>query len=337
MRIFRTLFFLACGVLVATSQAYAIDINREYNETFDAAPGMRLHLEHGDGDVSILPWAKDLVEIHVKYVGEIKKVGIGKVNTDFRVDFDVEGKTIYAKGHEPGGAIVFGFLAETDVDYRWTIKAPSYLLLELKGDDGDVAVSDWEADINAYLEDGDCSFDNIRGDLRMQLDDGDLTLDGFEGKLNIKGEDGDIVIRKCTSPDVRIYTDDGEILIDDASGNFEIESEDGDIELDQVEVGLLAIETDDGRVRCSELSGDSPEIDVHTEDGDVRLSFVGGSSYSFVVRHNDSPVHIDVGKIHDLKKDDGRVSGTVGAGRGQVRVRTDDGRVTFTGDDPRPQ
>ena len=38
------------------STAAAEEVERDFHETFEVREGMRLHLEHGDGDVSLKTW-----------------------------------------------------------------------------------------------------------------------------------------------------------------------------------------------------------------------------------------------------------------------------------------
>jgi hypothetical protein len=50
----------ACGLVVEFvmmgSTAAAEEVERDFHETFEVREGMRLHLEHGDGDVSLKTW-----------------------------------------------------------------------------------------------------------------------------------------------------------------------------------------------------------------------------------------------------------------------------------------
>jgi hypothetical protein len=45
----------------------AEDIGRNYHETFEVERGMKLALEHGDGDVEIAPWDEDTLEVDLRY------------------------------------------------------------------------------------------------------------------------------------------------------------------------------------------------------------------------------------------------------------------------------
>ena len=71
----RTKIFCAvsAALLLATAvPAAGGEIVRDFNESFEVERGWALRLRHGDGDVTITPWDRDVVEITVPdpFVGQ---------------------------------------------------------------------------------------------------------------------------------------------------------------------------------------------------------------------------------------------------------------------------
>jgi hypothetical protein len=173
-------------------------ISRDYHETFDVDEGMRLILEHGDGDVEITPWDADTLEVDVRYRAQASNIGWSK-NTEFKVDFSQDDKTISVVVHEPKRMSI-GVATYRESEYRFRIKAPSYLELQLEGEDGDVTIGD------------------LRGSIRLRLEDGDVEMRNIEaGRTEVTLEDGD----------------------QDVSATFELETRDGRIRLMAADVANL--------------------------------------------------------------------------------------------------
>ena len=210
----RAMSYFALLSLVAVTAARAETVDRDFNESFEVRPGVILALIHGDGDVDIEPWNQDRVEITVRYHVESRGVG-GK--RDFEVDFDRAGDTITVEGREIGSNFFLG--GSRTFEYLYTIQAPSYLLLELRGDDGDVTIIDWEADIDLRSADGDIRIDGLTGDLDLLLDDGDVELfDCSVGTATLQLQDGDVVLRGG-SGEWHFDVDDGDLDLRDLAAS----------------------------------------------------------------------------------------------------------------------
>ncbi|MBD3348041.1 MAG: hypothetical protein GF400_02450, partial [Candidatus Eisenbacteria bacterium] len=83
-----TIALLALGlVALLCGQAAAVRIDRDFHESFDVEEGFRLLLRSGDGDVTITPWEKDAIDVTVRYLADINRVGLGD-SPDFEVEFE---------------------------------------------------------------------------------------------------------------------------------------------------------------------------------------------------------------------------------------------------------
>ncbi|HYW68041.1 MAG TPA: DUF4097 family beta strand repeat-containing protein, partial [bacterium] len=199
------------AALLVCQPAAARVIDKDYHETFDAKQGTKLLVSHGDGDVIITPWDRDVIDVKVRYHAEVTSVGIGK-EMDFSVDFKQTDDTVVVRGREGGTAGIFFFRAMNEYEYTYTVSAPSYVILELGGDDGDVEVSGWRADIDCVLDDGDLDLDDIvAARVDIDIEDGDVRLTDLTTDLELRGDDGDVTISGGTFKNTLLSIEDGAI------------------------------------------------------------------------------------------------------------------------------
>jgi DUF4097 and DUF4098 domain-containing protein YvlB len=306
----------------------AEEISRDYHETFDVEQGMRLVLEHGDGDVEITPWHENTLEVDVRYRAQASNIGWSK-STEFKVDFSQDGNTISVVVHEPKRMNI-GVATYRESEYRFRIKAPSYLELQLEGEDGDVAIADWRGSIRLRLEDGDVEMRNIEaGRTEVTLEDGDLEIDGIRGDLDIESEDGDIEIFDCRTEHGHIRTEDGDVTVDRCAGSFDIAASDGDAELREVAARKMDIRTGDGTVEVALLPMDDLDLQVRVGDGDVLVDLDQDVSATFELETRDGRIRLMAEGVANLRQDKRRTTGQIGSGNGSIYVRTVDGSVTL--------
>ena len=235
-----TVAVLVVSSVVGSTPTLAESIDREFHETFEVSPGARLELIHGDGEVEITPWDKDIIDVHVRYRAEIKGGGVG-TEPDFDVEFAQSGPTVTVQGREIGGKGI-GIFFNHEYEYAYTIQAPAYVVLDLEGDDGDVAIGGWRGDIEVALDDGDLTLRDIdAGVVRIKGQDGDIEIETLTGPLAIQLDDGDISIRDCDSADLEIRAQDGDVALEGCRGNFDIALDDGDIDVRRASVSKLTV------------------------------------------------------------------------------------------------
>ena len=326
MRAYGWAVVAALAVVVVPASATATEIDRNFHETFEVTEGFRLDLRHGDGDVTIKPWDKDTIDVRVRYRADVTRLGFGG-DPDFDVEFREGDDFVSVVGRTtPVGPSVF--LSVRRYEYRYTISAPPYVKLNLEGDDGDVEISGWQADVDCWLDDGDVTLRDIANDrTRVGFEDGDVTIDRLSGELRLSGDDGDVNMTDCATPNARIEIYDGDLTVLRCAGDFSVEADDGDVLLDLTESASVRVRLEDGDVEIDLGGTDVGEIDVGTDDGDVAITLGEGSSFSFLVTMDDGDVRIEVPDREKFEQSEHSVSGVVRGGTGYVRVRTEDGNV----------
>jgi hypothetical protein len=326
----RFIYVLVLPILAVatTAPALAKDIDKDFHKSFDVKEGAVLHLEHGDGDVTITPWDKNVVDVEVHYRAEAKSLGVGgKVHFD--VQFDQSGDAINVIGEERiRGSVGFRYFKR--YEYTYDIRAPRYVRLDLEGEDGDVDIRNWRAEIDCTLEDGDVDLEDVISPrTRIDLEDGDVTIRGLEGELMVDAEDGDVELTRCRVSLCGISLEDGDLTVRQSEGDFEIDVEDGDINLYQLRASELEVSASDGDIDLELLKSDNVDWDISTEDGDVSIDFESGISADFTIETEDGHIRLDVPNAADLGKRKHRASGELRGGQGRIYIDTAAGDVTF--------
>jgi hypothetical protein len=324
--------FALCALTVLALSAGALqaeEINREYHETFDVSPGMLLKLKHGDGDVKISPWDRDTLDVLVRYRAKTNTVVGWSKNSELDVTFQQEGDTIYVVGKEPSMVSV-GISAYREYEYTYTVQAPSYLQLDLIGDDGDVSIVDWNGELDLRLEDGDIHLTSIESPrTEIFLEDGDLEISGLQGELLVEAEDGDLEIHDCHSQRGRIEVEDGDVDMIGCEGSFEVVAEDGDIRMARLVAEDVEIRTADGSVDLELLPADDLNLTLRSGDGNIDVALDEQISVAFDLENRDGRIRVNSGAVSDLLKEKGRVTGKFGQGAGSLYVSSVDGNITL--------
>ena len=316
---------------VYAGPAAAEEISKDFHQTFQVKQRDTLHLKHGDGDVRLIPWDKDIIDVKVRYRADIDAVGIRLGSKDdFDVEFRQSGNTVYVTGKETSRGTI-GFYNKKRYEYIYEIHSPDYIRLDLDGDDGDVDISGWAAEIDCLIDDGDITMENISGDKTMiRGEDGDIEIDGLTGDLSIELDDGDVYITSCDVARCRLEANDGDIEISKGKGSFDITVDDGNVTMRQIAATGIVVRSEDGDIDLDLLADDNLDADIRTDDGDVTVTLERGYSFSFHASADDADyIRVDLDEIENYREDDNSKSGRIGDGEGRLKIRTADGDITI--------
>jgi hypothetical protein len=324
-----TFLFLLVLLVLAMGSLEAKEIKKDFHKSFEVDQGDRLRLNHGDGDVRIRPWDRDVLDVTVRYHVEERTVGIGPHHS-FDVEFRQSGNTVYVLERKRTGVII-GFHNRRTFEYIYEINAPAYLILDLEGDDGDMDIEQWRGNIDCRMDDGDISLRDIAAErTSIRAEDGEIQINGLEGKLAIRCDDGDIELDNCRSETIRLDAEDGDLVLSDCSGDFVVNVDDADVLFQRVLAGGLDLSGNDGRIDLDLLKTDNLDADIRMDDGDVDIRLEMGFSLNFYTRTDDGRVRINLEGIKNFKDEKHVKSGDLNDARGRLRVRTNDGNITIS-------
>jgi len=325
------LFVILLGVTALAGSVEAKVIDKNFHEQFKVGEGVRLDLRFGDGDVDIEPWDKDVLDVEVRYHADVTEVGLGG-EPDFDVKFRQADGVVEIVGRETYGSRLVLFRSVADYEYVYTVRAPSYVELRLAGDDGDVNIKGWRADIDCLVDDGDVTVTGVANErTRITFEDGDVRITGLDGRgLDLVGDDGSVHMSGCTVAEARIRLEDGNLVAVKCEGNFVVGVDDGDVLLALDRTEAVHVSGTDGDVRIDVAGADNLDLDVAAEDGDVQVTLSKSLAYSFLITTGEGGVQVDVSDIEQYTRTEHSISGDVRGGGGYVRVRTSDGDVLVT-------
>jgi DUF4097 and DUF4098 domain-containing protein YvlB len=320
-------FLFFCGL----GRVAAEEINKNFHQSFNVKGGDSLCLRFGDGDVTVVPWEKDVIDVSVRYRADIDVAGIRLGGRDdFDVEFRQSGNTVYVTAKEPSSGAI-GFYNKKVYEYVYEIHSPGTVHLDLEGDDGDVTIENWGAEVECRADDGDIHLKNISGSRTdVRTDDGNVTIDGLTGNLTIALDDGDITLISCDLESCRVDGEDGEVRVRQSKGSFNITVDDGNVIMEKIEARGLHISAAEGDIEVDLLAGPTLDAELKTEDGDIEIGLEKGFSVSFHISADDPDnIRLDMTGIESFKEDRYGKSGSINGGTGRLRIRTDDGDVTI--------
>lgn len=325
--VFLSLFLFAVTLGIASAK----DINKDFHQSFNVKQGDSLRLRHGDGDVKLIPWEKDIIDVKVRYRAKIDAFGIRLGSRDdFIVEFRQTGSTVYVTGKETSRGTI-GIYNKKRYEYIYEIHSPQYIRLDLYGDDGDVEISSWAAEIDCLIDDGDITLRNVTGDkTTIRGEDGNIEIEELTGNLTIEVDDGDLLLSDCSIPDCRLEAEDGDIEINECRGSFDIAVDDGNVIMRKITAAGLVMRAEDGDIDLYLLAGDTLDADIRTDDGNVTVDLEKGFSLSFHASADDADyIRIALDDIENYREDRVSKSGRIGGGNGRLKIQTDDGNITI--------
>jgi DUF4097 and DUF4098 domain-containing protein YvlB len=330
----RTIGFLALPIFLffcTSLGAAAEEIDKNFHKTFSVKTGDSLALRFGDGNVTITPWDKDILDVTVRYWADVDLVGVRLGGRDtFDVEFRQSGDTVYVIGKEPSGAAL-GFYNERVHEYFYEIHSPRTLRLDLEGDDGDLSIENWAAEIEIQIDDGDIRLKDIAGGRTVvRGEDSDVKIEKLSGDLEVNLDDGDLTLVACDFRSCRVESEDGDVTVRQCGGAFDITTDDGNVVLEKAEAQGLNISTADGDIQVDLLAGPKLDGELKTDDGDIQVDFEKGLPVSFEATADDSDsIHVDLKDMENYREDERSKSGSINGGMGRLKILTADGDVTI--------
>jgi len=321
------LFIFFCGSGVGSAE----EINKNFHQSFTVKAGDLLSLRFGDGNVTITPWEKDILDVSVRFRADIDVVGIKLGGREtFDVEFRQSGDTVSVTGKEPSGGTI-GFYNEKVHEYVYEIHAPRAIRLDLEGDDGDVTINDWAAEIEIRVDDGDVQLKDIAGERTVvRGEDGDVNIEKLTGDLTVMMDDGDLTLVACDLRSCRVEGEDGNVTARQSGGSFDITVDDGNVVLERTKAQELKINTADGDIEVDLLAGPTLDGELRTDDGDIRIDFEKGFPVSFQATADEADyIEVDLEDIESYKEDRRSKSGSINGGMGRLSVLTSDGDITI--------
>jgi len=220
--------------------------------------------------------------------------------------------------------------AYTSVSLR--VQVPGRTSLVLATDDGAVDIAGITGTISAETSDGAIDLKNIDGSARLKTSDGGITCAQVRGDdFDVQTSDGSIKLNDITAKSAAARTSDGEISANTVrADSLTLRTSDGSIRCNGIAAGRIESHTSDGsiHIECAADAPKAPYIDATTSDGQITFVAPPGVSAAIEASTNDGSIHtqLPIAVQGEVKKS---LHGTIGAGEGRIRLRTDNGSITI--------
>ena len=221
-------FSASCGIVPESSELYS--------ENFTLAEDALVTVRNTSGDVDIVTWGKEYVEVNAT-----KTTTWGKSELD-KVEIQVT--------HTPGNMLVETKVLQKNarVSVVYDIKLPRHIVMNsVEVENGDIYIEGTNGSTIATTSLGSIRVKNTSGYLTATADTGKIELEGTTGGAKLVTSNAGIYVNKA----------DGEILATTSNGSIEIRDSKGDATLD----------TSNGRILVSDLDGFV--LRARTSNGDV--------------------------------------------------------------------
>jgi DUF4097 and DUF4098 domain-containing protein YvlB len=169
-----------------------------------------------------------------------------------------------------------------------------------------------------------------KGELVVDTGSGEVIVEGFEGELHVDTGSGSVEIHDVMGGDVVIDTGSGSIVGNGVTArSLRMDTGSGLIRVRGVSAPAMVLDTGSGSVDV-ELTGDLDDAEIDTGSGSVTVRVPESLGAEVWLDTGSGNVEIDLPfEARAVERD--HVRGTLGDGRGRLRIDTGSGRIHLRG------
>lgn len=183
---------------------------------------------------------------------------------------------------------------------------------------GDVAVDAASADIDAA---------GTKGPLSLDTGSGNVTVTGVEGRVDIGTGSGNVAVSSARGGDLEVDTGSGDVTVSGArAGRLVLETGSGGINASGLDAEEAMLESGSGNIQL-ELVSQPRQLAIETGSGNVTVRVPDGFGATVDIDTGSGGIDLGGLTISATRLERDRVSGTIGDGRGRVRIETGSGSV----------
>lgn len=191
---------------------------------------------------------------------------------------------------------------------------------------GEVTVTNVDGELRVDVGSADVSANGTRGSLIVDTGSGDVSVLDVEGDLLADTGSGSVEARGVRGEDVALDTGSGDVRGSRITATrLVVDTGSGDVELSEVRATELRVDTGSGSVTVA-LADDAEFVEVDTGSGSVELMLPDSFGATVEVETGSGGIEFDVPvQVHRVGRS--HLEGSIGDGRGQLRVDTGSGSV----------
>ena len=191
---------------------------------------------------------------------------------------------------------------------------------------GEVDVRGVESDVSVKTGSGRVEVANVTGDLGVDTGSGSVSVTGVRGSVNLDTGSGSVTIRDVDGDEVVVDTGSGGVRGGGIRArSLAVDTGSGSIELDEVTSADVVLDTGSGSVELV-LTADVENLDVDTGSGSVTVRAPADLGGELEIDTGSGGIDMDFAvQVRSVRRD--HVTGTLGDGRGRIRIDTGSGSV----------
>ncbi|MEW5919038.1 MAG: DUF4097 family beta strand repeat-containing protein, partial [Gemmatimonadota bacterium] len=215
-----------------------------------------------------------------------------------------------------------GFEGYADV----VVRVPAGRTLEIHLAAGEAAVSRVDGDVIVDVHAAEVTTTNTKGRLTLDTGAGRVRVTDASGSTLIDSGSGDVEITRVSGEDLRIDSGSGSVTGTDVTvADLDVDSGSGSIRLRNVSAKDIMVDSGSGSVDL-DLSGDVDRLEADTGSGRFTLHVPESLGAQVTIESGRHALDTDFPMTITRRGDD-YVRGTIGDGRGEIRIDTGSGGV----------
>lgn len=206
------------------------------------------------------------------------------------------------------------------------VEVPSGTSLEIYLATGEVDARDVEGDLSIDTGSGAVSASDIVGTLEIDTGSGSISVSGVEGDVLVDTGSGRVDVSDVRGRVVEIDTGSGGVRGSGIAADIlGVDTGSGAISLEAVTSRDVTLDTGSGSIEV-ELLTDIDRLDADTGSGSITVHAPAGMGATVDIETGSGGIDLDFPvEVRSVRRD--RVQGTIGDGRGQIRIDTGSGSV----------
>jgi len=191
---------------------------------------------------------------------------------------------------------------------------------------GQVDVRGVQSDVDVRTGSGRVDVTDVTGELSVDTGSGSVTITGVRGSVNMDTGSGSVTLRNVEGDEVIVDTGSGGVRGGAIRArSLRVDTGSGSIELDEVTAADVVLDTGSGSVDLT-LTADVETLDVDTGSGSVTVRAPADLGGQLEIDTGSGGIDMDFAvQVRSVRRD--HVIGTLGDGRGRIRIDTGSGRV----------
>ncbi|HEX6534003.1 MAG TPA: DUF4097 family beta strand repeat-containing protein [Gemmatimonadaceae bacterium] len=191
---------------------------------------------------------------------------------------------------------------------------------------GSASVANVDGDITVSASSANVTANGARGRLRLDTGSGDVRVTATQAELDIDTGSGSVTVNGAKADRVRLDTGSGDVTAADIDARrLEVDVGSGSIAASKIHAPDVKLDGGSGDVEIA-LGGDVDDLVVDTGSGDVTIHLPDSLGARIAVETGNGRIRTEL-PIQATRLERDHLEGTIGDGRGRIRIETGSGEV----------